>query len=98
MQRAPHTHVVWLLDGASELRFSDPRRFGLVKVARDPTTLPELARLGPDPIDQLTVDYLRDELKRSRAPLKAFLLDQKHVSGLGNIYVCESLFYSQLHP
>lgn len=96
--RAPHTHVVWHLDGARELRYSDPRRFGLVKAAAAPDGLPELANLGPDPLDALDVATLAAALGGSRAPLKSFLLDQTQIAGLGNIYVCEAMFYARLHP
>jgi formamidopyrimidine-DNA glycosylase len=96
--RAPHTHVIWTLDSGRELRFVDPRRFGWVQAVRDLNELPELVGLGPDPLAELTLPDLRALLARSRAPLKAFLLDQRHVAGLGNIYVCEALFRAGLHP
>ncbi len=97
----PHTHVVLSLDNGVDLRLVDPRRFGLLRVylrsqLRQST---ELAVLGPDPFDAVfTVDYLRAELRASKQPLKAFLLDQKRVAGLGNIYVCEALYFSRLSP
>ncbi len=96
--RARHTHVVWTLDGGRELRFVDARRFGWVQAARDVDRLPELAALGPDPLSDLTLPGLRGLLAGSRAPLKTFLLDQRRVAGLGNIYVCEALFRARLHP
>ena len=96
--RAPHTHVVWSLAGGDELRFVDPRRFGWVAASRDVDALPELAGLGPDALVELDVSRLRALLAASRAPLKSFLLDQKRIAGLGNIYVCEALFRARLHP
>jgi formamidopyrimidine-DNA glycosylase len=96
--RAPHTHVVWSLSGGRELRFVDARRFGWVAVSRDVDGLPEVARLGPDALTELDVDRLRVLLAASGAPLKAFLLDQKRIAGLGNIYVCEALLRARLHP
>jgi formamidopyrimidine-DNA glycosylase len=96
--RAPHTHVVWSLTGGRELRFVDARRFGWVAASRDVDSLPEMAGLGPDALAELDVDRLRVLLAASGAPLKAFLLDQKRVAGLGNIYVCEALFRARLHP
>lgn len=96
--RAPHTHVVWTIDAERELRFVDPRRFGWVQAARNLDELPELAGLGPDPLSELTLAGLRAVLAKSRAPLKSFLLDQRHLAGLGNIYVCEALFRAGLHP
>ncbi|MGB8297116.1 MAG: bifunctional DNA-formamidopyrimidine glycosylase/DNA-(apurinic or apyrimidinic site) lyase [Polyangia bacterium] len=96
--RAPHTHVVWSLTRGRELRFVDARRFGWVAASRDVDALPEVAGLGPDALTELDVPRLRLLLAASGAPLKAFLLDQKRVAGLGNIYVCEALFRARLHP
>jgi formamidopyrimidine-DNA glycosylase len=96
--RAPHTHVVWSLAGGDELRFVDPRRFGWVAASQNVDALPEVAGLGPDALNEVDVGRLRALLAASRAPLKSFLLDQKRVAGLGNIYVCEALFRSRLHP
>ncbi|HJX51571.1 MAG TPA: bifunctional DNA-formamidopyrimidine glycosylase/DNA-(apurinic or apyrimidinic site) lyase [Polyangia bacterium] len=96
--RAPHTHVVWSLAGGGELRFVDPRRFGWVAASRNVDALPELAGLGPDALGEMDVSRLRALLAASSAPLKSFLLDQKRIAGLGNIYVCEALFRSRLHP
>jgi formamidopyrimidine-DNA glycosylase len=96
--RAPHTHVVWSLAGGDELRFVDPRRFGWVASSHDVDALPEVAGLGPDALAELDGPRLRALLAASRAPLKSFLLDQKRIAGLGNIYVCEALFRARLHP
>jgi formamidopyrimidine-DNA glycosylase len=95
--RERHTHVVWSLEGGRELRFVDPRRFGLVRPSAALATLPELTPLGPDPLE-LDVAALADALGSSRAPVKAFLLDQRRMAGLGNIYVCEALFRAEVHP
>jgi formamidopyrimidine-DNA glycosylase len=97
-ERAKHTHVVWSLPGGRELRFVDPRRFGWVEAAADLDALPEVRSLGPDPLSELDVEYLRASLASSRAPIKAFLLDQHRIAGLGNIYVCEALFRARIHP
>jgi formamidopyrimidine-DNA glycosylase len=96
--REKHTHVVWSLDGGRELRFVDPRRFGLVRAAAAGDALPELAGLGPDPLAELDQPALEAALAGSRAPVKAFLLDQRRVAGLGNIYACEALFRAGVHP
>jgi formamidopyrimidine-DNA glycosylase len=97
----PHTHVRFRLDGALELRYVDPRRFGLV--AAHPTEelsrIGELAALGVDPLSRaFTASWLRAQLLGGRCDLKAFLLDQSRVAGLGNIYVCEALFDAGLSP
>jgi formamidopyrimidine-DNA glycosylase len=62
-------------------------------------TSPELAVLGVDPLDAaFTVDYLRAAMRKSKRDLKAFLMDQSRVAGLGNIYVCEALWRAELSP
>jgi formamidopyrimidine-DNA glycosylase len=97
-RRDRHTHVIWTLADGNELRFVDPRRFGLVRAALDAAALPELRHLGPDPLAELDAAALAAALATSRAPVKAFLLDQRRVAGLGNIYVCEALFRAGVHP
>ena len=96
--RAPHTHVVFSLDGGDELRFVDPRRFGWIDAGAPVEALPEVRALGPDPLVALDVAGLRARMAEVRAPIKAFLLDQRRVAGLGNIYVCEALFRAGVHP
>jgi formamidopyrimidine-DNA glycosylase len=96
--REKHTHVVWTLHGKGELRFIDPRRFGLVRAAEVFDELPELTLLGPDPLAELDAPALAVTLAQSRAPLKVFLLDQRRIAGLGNIYVSEALFRAGVHP
>jgi formamidopyrimidine-DNA glycosylase len=97
-ERLKHTHVVWALPRGSELRFVDPRRFGSVRAARNIDVLPEVRALGLDPLSELDAEKLRNLLASSRAPIKAFLLDQHRLAGLGNIYVCEALFRARIHP
>jgi formamidopyrimidine-DNA glycosylase len=96
--RVAHTHLVWPLGGGRELRFVDPRRFGWVMAGDVLDELPELQGLGPDPLEQLDAPALAASLAASRAPIKAFLLDQRRVAGLGNIYVSEALFRAGVHP
>ena len=96
--RAPHTHVVFSLAGGDELRFADARRFGWVAPGAPLAALPALAQLGPDPLGALDAEGLTRALEGVRAPIKAFLLDQTRVAGLGNIYVCEALFGARIHP
>lgn len=95
---APHTHVVWTLGDGRELRFVDPRRFGWVAAVTGDGTFPELARLGPDPLAELDAPDLAARLAHSRTSIKTFLLDQRRVAGLGNIYVCEALHRAAIHP
>jgi formamidopyrimidine-DNA glycosylase len=110
--RPPHTHLVFRLGprprgpggrgaGPEELRFVDPRRFGLCRaLALDalPRTR-ELARLGPEPLEPgFTVAVLAAALHGSRREVKTLLLDQTRVAGVGNIYASEALFLAGLHP
>jgi formamidopyrimidine-DNA glycosylase len=97
-ERAKHTHVIWSLPGKRELRFVDPRRFGWVEAADEVDGLPEVRALGPDPLSELELKQLEALLGGSRAPIKALLLDQHRIAGLGNIYVCEALFRAGIHP
>jgi formamidopyrimidine-DNA glycosylase len=103
--RPPHTHVVAHLVAtdaapAIELRFVDPRTFGEVLVfdpGRAAVQVPELARLGPDPlVDEFTPEVLAERLARKRGNLKAALLDQSVVAGIGNIYADEIMHQARL--
>lgn len=94
----PHTHVRVDLGRSEELRFVDPRRFGWWAPGQPVDALPELAELGPDPLAELTAPELAHRMASSRAPIKAFLLDQRRVAGLGNIYVCEALHRAGIDP
>jgi formamidopyrimidine-DNA glycosylase len=97
-QRAPHTHVVLVLSDGRELRFVDARRFGWMAPGAPVEGRPELAELGPDPLSELDEAELSRRLAGVRAPIKAFLLDQRRVAGLGNIYVSEALHRAGIHP
>jgi len=97
-ERKKHTHIVWRLVRERELRFVDPRRFGWVEAASEVDQLPEIRTLGPDAITDLDGAKLGAMLAASRAPIKTFLLDQRRLAGLGNIYVCEALFRARIHP
>lgn len=100
--RPPHTHVVMHLDDGNELWFVDPRTFGEV-VVFDPSNidveLPDVARLGPDPVGEgLTLRQLRAILRGRRRLLKPLLLDQSMIAGIGNIYADEILHRARLRP
>jgi formamidopyrimidine-DNA glycosylase len=100
--RAPlHEHLVLETDEGTHLGFVDPRRFGAIDLV--PTAEEDshrlLAGLGPEPLeDDFTADVLAAALDGKQTPLKAALLDQKIVAGLGNIYVSEALFRARLSP
>jgi formamidopyrimidine-DNA glycosylase len=98
---APHDHVVLTLDDGTVIRFNDPRRFGLIDyVSRGEAALhPLLAGLGPEPLEpSFGGAYLAGKLAGRLTPIKAALLDQRIVAGLGNIYVCEALYRAELSP
>jgi formamidopyrimidine-DNA glycosylase len=87
--------------GDHTLAFDDPRRFGTGELALGPEALDAFfdARLGVEPLErEFTGDHLYAIAQTSRAPVKAFLLDQKRVAGVGNIYADEALFRARLHP
>ena len=96
-----HTHAILTLDDGRQLRYRDPRRFGRLLLGteaglRDAGAIP---KLGPEPIDpDFTADGLHQALRRRKAPLKAVLLDQKALAGVGNIYADESLYRARLRP
>lgn len=96
-----HDHVLIETDKGARLRFNDVRRFGFMDLAAPGTldTNRHLAELGPEPLSRaFTAEHLLAEAKGRTAPLKTFLLDQKIVAGLGNIYVSEALFSARLSP
>jgi formamidopyrimidine-DNA glycosylase len=97
----PYERVRLRLDDGHELRFCDPRRFGTGELALGATALEGFlgARLGIEPLGpQLTGERLAMLAAGRRAPIKAFLLDQRHVAGVGNIYADEALFRAGIHP
>jgi formamidopyrimidine-DNA glycosylase len=96
-----HTHAIFFLDDGRQLRYRDPRRFGRLLVGTQEALLSakKMPRLGPEPIDDaFLAEQLYRELRRRRAPLKAVLLDQKAIAGVGNIYADESLHRARLRP
>jgi formamidopyrimidine-DNA glycosylase len=98
--RAAHTHVVLGLD-RRELRFIDARRFGQVDVVTrgKEREHPALAVLGPDALDEaIDVAAMLATAKHKRTTLKAFVLDQSVIAGVGNIYASEALWRAQLRP
>jgi formamidopyrimidine-DNA glycosylase len=96
-----HLHAVFDMRGGGRVTYADPRRFGYMLLVPEA----ELAQhammraLGVEPLsDDLTADYLARRAAGRRSDLKAFLMDQRIVAGLGNIYVCEALFRAGLKP
>jgi len=96
-----HTHVIFTFTDGTELRYRDVRKFGTMHVfpiGQEFSNEP-LNQLGPEPFSkQFSTPYLQQALKRTTRNIKATLLDQKVVTGLGNIYVDEALFRAKIHP
>jgi len=99
---AKHEHVVFTLDDGESWRFADPRRFGVVQSFQtqvDKWPPPELASLGPEPLeDGFDAVYLFRATRKRRPAIKPFLLDQRVVAGVGNIYASELLFRARVRP
>jgi formamidopyrimidine-DNA glycosylase len=98
---ALHDHVVLTLDDGTIVTFNDARRFGLLDYVRrsEAERHPLLAGLGPEPLGpEFDSAYLAGRLAGRMTPIKAALLDQRTVAGLGNIYVCEALYRARLSP
>jgi formamidopyrimidine-DNA glycosylase len=98
---ALHEHVILETDDGWRVGFVDPRRFGCMDLiaTADEDSHRLLSGLGPEPLDDaFDASVLSKVLIGKRTPIKAALLDQKVVAGLGNIYVCEALFRAHLSP
>ncbi|OCP23442.1 MULTISPECIES: bifunctional DNA-formamidopyrimidine glycosylase/DNA-(apurinic or apyrimidinic site) lyase [unclassified Ensifer] len=99
-----HDHVIFHLEGAAgpaRVIYNDPRRFGFMDLARRDTVAAHafFRALGEEPTgNALDAAYLAGRFAGKAQPLKAALLDQKNIAGLGNIYVCEALWRSRLSP
>ncbi len=93
---APHTHVFFVLDDGRELRYKDPRRFGNMQMVVQGNGSP-LGSLGPDPLEATETEFVA-RLRGHRARIKALLLDQSVLRGMGNIYADESLWRARINP
>ena len=108
----PHDHIEWQVDtkdGTHWVTYNDPRRFGYVDLVPETEFAghKSIAGLGPEPVaisgeplmgELLTLAYLNQALDGVSAPIKSFLLDQRQIAGLGNIYVCEALYRAGISP
>ena len=96
-----HDHVVFHMSSGASVVFNDPRRFGYMKIIARAALEDEplLAGLGPEPLgNEFDADMLARACHNKKTSLKAALLDQRVVAGLGNIYVCEALYRAHLSP
>lgn len=96
-----HDHVVFHMSSGASVIYNDPRRFGFMKLfaRRDVDIEPALKGIGPEPLgNAFDAAMLAGACAGKNTSLKAALLDQRVVAGLGNIYVCEALYRSHLSP
>lgn len=96
-----HDHVVFHLEGGATVTYNDARRFGYMTLipAAELDRHPHFSGLGIEPLgDALTADFLATAARGRKSDLKAFLMDQRIIAGLGNIYVCEALHRAGLDP
>ncbi|MDX9872780.1 MAG: DNA-formamidopyrimidine glycosylase, partial [Clostridia bacterium] len=96
-----HTHILFHLSGGHELRFVDVRKFGLIFLVKTGRweACGGLANLGPEPLEEaFTLRAWNKLIANQKGGLKAFLLDQRKIAGIGNIYADEILFAAGLHP
>ncbi|MEZ5668126.1 MAG: bifunctional DNA-formamidopyrimidine glycosylase/DNA-(apurinic or apyrimidinic site) lyase [Alphaproteobacteria bacterium] len=98
---ATHDHLIFRAEGGVEVRFNDPRRFGYFSLSDGDGLAqhPHLAALGPEPLGNgFSAGHLAERLAGRATAIKAALLDQRNVAGLGNIYVCEALYRAGISP
>lgn len=93
-----HHHVVFQMSNGATITYNDPRRFGFMELAAKGEAY-RLDHIGPEPLsNSFNGPVLRQALKGKKSKIKAALLDQRVVAGLGNIYVCEALFRTGISP
>ncbi|MFT5508816.1 MAG: formamidopyrimidine-DNA glycosylase [Hyphomicrobiaceae bacterium] len=96
-----HDHVVFHLENGVRVTYNDPRRFGFMDLVATDTVAEcrHFAVMGIEPLgNQLSAAYVAGRAAGRSTDMKAFLLDQRHIAGLGNIYVCEALYRARLDP
>ena len=99
-RNSPYVKVVFHLDNNKKVCYDDSRAFGKMKLSNEQNYLKEkeLAKLGPEPFGVKDVTPMMEATKKSNTPIKTALLDQTLITGLGNIYVDETLFACHIHP
>ena len=93
----PHTHAFLSLDDGRELRYTDIRRFGRIRILANGEHASALEKLGLDPLEATEAEFVA-RISVRRAHVKALLLDQRVLRGIGNIYTDESLWRARIHP
>lgn len=98
-EASTHPAVVFTLDDGERLVFDDTRRFGTIECLSGGEWLARSERMGPEPLaDSFTGEELWERLRASRSPVRSWLLDQRRIAGVGNIYANEALFLARVHP
>jgi formamidopyrimidine-DNA glycosylase len=93
----PHTHAFLSLDDGRELRYTDIRRFGKIRILANGEHASALGKLGLDPLEATEAEFIA-RMSVRRAHVKALLLDQRVLRGMGNIYTDETLWRARVHP
>lgn len=98
-KHGPHDHLDILFTDGSSLRFTDPRRFGVIAWTEGPESDPPTSTLGPEPLtEDFSLVVLKKNLSRTARPIKTAIMDGAIVAGVGNIYASEALFLAGIHP
>jgi formamidopyrimidine-DNA glycosylase len=98
-ERPAHTAVRLRFENGGHLVFDDQRRFGTVEALTEAAWEERSARLGPEPLESsFTAATLLERLATSRSPVRSWLLDQRRIAGVGNIYAAEALYLAGIHP
>ena len=94
-----HTHVIFKFSDDTYLHFVDPRRFGSLSWVPKSGKHPLIDNLGCDPFSpEMTAKFMKNLARNSRAPMKSFIMNAKKITGVGNIYACESLYHAGIRP
>ncbi len=96
-----HTHLVLWFEDGDFLLYNDVRKFGTFQIAlcQEDIMITSMSKLGPEPLgESFTKEYLKEELKNTKKNIKAFLLIQEKIAGIGNIYADEVLFFAKVSP
>ena len=92
-----YTRAVIHLDNGASIFFRDPRKFGRMQLVKDEGNI--IKKLGPEPLEPaFTKEVLAEKLKKRKAPIKAVLIDQALIAGIGNMYADEALFAARINP
>ncbi|MBT5029258.1 MAG: bifunctional DNA-formamidopyrimidine glycosylase/DNA-(apurinic or apyrimidinic site) lyase [Nitrospina sp.] len=94
-----HTHAIFQFGAKTCLHFVDPRRFGCILWVPQNGEHPLLDKMGPDPFSpEANAQALKIRARKCKSPIKTFIMDARRITGIGNIYACESLFQAGINP